>query len=89
MIFTVNFEKYGDGRVAVASVDAIPTWVNLSDGCYRVIPLDKEASDWKTAFGLNDFTLDAAKRSYERTMSLVGQGIDEFNNKATSAKKVA
>ncbi|MBE6754909.1 MAG: CapA family protein [Ruminococcaceae bacterium] len=89
VIFTVNFEKYGDGHVAVKSVEVIPTWVNLSDGNYRVIPLDKKIDDWKSAFGLNDFSLDSAKGSYDRTMALVGQGIDDFNNNELSAKDAA
>ncbi len=89
VIFTVNFEKYGDGHVSVKSVDAVPTWVSLSDGSYRVIPLDKKIGDWKTAFGLNDYSLDSAKKSYDRTMSLVGQGIGDFNNNELSAKDAA
>lgn len=89
VIFTVNFEKYGDGHVAVKSVEVIPTWVNLSDGNYRVIPLDKKIADWKSAFGLNDFSLDSAKRSYDRTMALVGQGTDDFNNKESFVKEAA
>ncbi len=89
VIFTVNFEKYGDGRVAVKSVEVIPTWVNLSDGNYRVIPLDKKIDDWKSAFGFNDFSLDSAKRSYDRTMALVGQETDDFNNKESFVKEAA
>ncbi len=89
VIFTVNFEKYGDGHVAVKSVDVIPTWVSLFDGSYRVIPLDKKIDDWKTAFGLNNYSLDSAKKSYDRTMALVGQGIDDFNNKESSVKEAA
>ena len=89
VIFTVNFEKYGDGHVAVKSVDVIPTWVSLSDGSYRVIPLDKKIDDWKTLFGLNNYSLDSAKKSYDRTMALVGQGIDDFNNKESSVKEAA
>lgn len=90
LIFTVNFEKYGDGRVEVKSVVAIPTWVNLSDGSYRVIPLDKKIGDWKSAFNLNDYTFAAAKESYDRTMSLVGKGIDDFNiHTSVSDKKAA
>lgn len=89
VIFTVNFEKYGDGHVAVKSVEVIPTWVSLFDGSYRVIPLDKKIDDWKTDFGLNNYSLDSAKKSYDRTMALVGQGIDDFNNNELSAKDAA
>ncbi len=79
LIFTVTFEKYGNGEVKVKSVEAIPTWVSLVDNCYRVIPLDKSVPDWKTRFNLTDYTLYDAEQSYDRTMSLVGQGIEEFN----------
>lgn len=80
LIFTVTFEKYGNGEVKVKSVDVIPTWVSLVDNCYRVIPLDKNVSDWKAQFNLTDYTLYDAEQSYDRTMNLVGQGIEMFNN---------
>lgn len=89
LIFTVNFEKYGDGRVSVKSVEVIPTWVNLTNGCYRVIPLDKDNKDWISSFGLDNSTLALAEESYDRTMELVGQGIDEFNNAHTEDKIAA
>lgn len=81
LIFTVTFEKYGNGEVKVKSVDVIPTWVSLVDNCYRVIPLDKNVSDWKAQFNLTDYTLYDAEQSYGRTMNLVGQGIEMFNKK--------
>lgn len=89
MIFTVNFEKYGDGRVLVKSVEAIPTWVNLTNGCYRVIPLDKTNGDWKSTFNLDDYTFALANESYNRTMALIGQGIEAYNNVSTKDKTAA
>ncbi len=89
MIFTVNFEKYGDGKITVKSVECIPTWVDLSDGNYRVIPLDKSVNDWKNKFNLNDYELSAAEDSYKRTMSLVEEGINEFNGLYFSNKDAA
>ncbi len=89
VIFTVNFEKYGDGSVKVKSVEATPTWVDLSDGKYRVIPLDKSVADWSQEFGLSDYTLKSALDSYERTTSLIGQGIDDFNDCIDSSDKKA
>lgn len=80
LIFIVNFEKYGDSTVKVKSVEAIPTWVDLTDGKYTVIPLDKNISDWGSKFGLSEYSVAAANESYDRTMSLVGDGISEFNN---------
>lgn len=89
LIFTVNFEKYGDGRVLVESVEVIPTWVNLTNGNYRIIPLDKSVNDWKNAFNLDDYTLPAAEESYKRTMTLVESGINEFNADTVSADSAA
>ena len=86
LIFVVNFEKYGDSSVKVKSVDAIPTWVDLTDGRYTVIPLDDTISDWGSKFGLSDSSVTAAKESYNRTMSLVEEGIVEFNSEAYSKK---
>ncbi len=88
-IFTVNFEKFGNGDVKVKSVEIIPTWVNLTDGAYRIIPLDITVPDWKAAFGLNDYTLASAKESYERTMSLVGEGTEKYNKASTNEAKSA
>lgn len=89
MIFGVNFEKYGDGTVIVKSVEVIPTWVDLTNGKYTIIPLDKQVSDWSAEFGLSDISLSLAKESYDRTMSLVGDGIDDFNSGVNSAKSAA
>lgn len=89
LIFTVNFEKYGDGRVLVESVEVIPTWVNLTNGNYRIIPLDKSVNDWKNAFNLDDYTLSAAEESYKRTMTLVEAGINEFNADTASTDSAA
>ncbi len=80
MIFNVNFEKYADGSVKVKSVDAIPTWVNLSNGTYKIIPLDKSVANWETSFGLTENTAYEARKSYERTIALIGDGIDEYNS---------
>ncbi len=86
LIFVVIFEKYGDSSVKVKSVDAIPTWVDLTDGRYTVIPLDDTISDWGSKFGLSESSVTAAKESYNRTMSLVEEGIVEFNSEAYSKK---
>ncbi len=79
VIFNVNFEKYGDGSVKVKSVDAIPTWVDLANGSYKVIPLDKSVANWEASFGLTENIAYEARKSYERTMALIGKGIEEFN----------
>ena len=79
LIFTVTFEKYGNGEVKIKSAEVLPTWVSLVDNCYRVIPLDKSVADWKTQFNLTDYTLYDAEQSYERTMDIIQDGIKKFN----------
>ena len=79
-LFTVTFEKYSDGTVYVADADVMPTWVNKHSTSgkweYNILPLDKEKEDqWQTMFEIPDATVNAAKKSYERTMSIVGEGL--------------
>ncbi len=79
MIFGVTFEKLSDGTVRTAEVDILPTWViRESRGgkyVFQIIPLDLSVADWKT-FTLTDATVKEAKDSYNRTMKLVGQGLN-------------
>ena len=86
MIFVTNFEKYGDGTVIVKSVEVIPTWVDLTNGKYTVIPLDKTVENWATAFNLSELSYELAKESYNRTLSLVGDGVEEFNSGVKTRK---
>ncbi len=90
-IFTVTFEKYSDGKVYVAAADLIPTWVNMhtTDGVkeYNILPLDDSTRDqWKDLFKLNDNTLGFATRSYDRTMEIVGEGLEQCQNYLEQAK---
>lgn len=84
MIFGVTFEKWTDGSVRLASVDIEPLWViRESRGgrlVFQIIPLDLSVSDWKT-FRLTDSTVAEAKASYNRTMELVGQGLNQAREK--------
>ena len=83
IIFRFSFGKYSDGTVRLEAVELMPTWVNLytdSDTgkkVYDVVPLDKDVSNWKTAFGLTDSTLTKAQDSWDRTMAIVGEGLSE------------
>ena len=82
VIFNVTFEKYSDGTVGIGSVDVLPTWVNMhtTDGVkeYNVLPLDKAVeSRWKEMFDISDDTLEKAKDSYDRTMKILGDGLEE------------
>lgn len=76
MLFSFTFVKYSDGRVMLDSAEILPTWVYLSNGEYTILPLDKEIADWQTEFGIGTNSLNNANASYERTMSLVEDGMD-------------
>ena len=53
---------------------------------YDILPLDQTVEDWKTAFKLTDTYLKNANESYERTMSLVGDGLTETKEYLSQAK---
>ena len=83
VLFQFTFASYSDGTVMLEDTELIPTWVNLTKGAetgktaYEIIPLDREVEDWKTAFTLSDGEFANAERSYERTMSIVGEGMEQ------------
>ena len=85
IFFTFTFVKYSDGTVRVENVEVLPLWVNLytssttGKAVYDILPLDKAVTDWKTAFKLTDSTLTQANNSYDRTMKIVGSGLDKIN----------
>jgi poly-gamma-glutamate synthesis protein (capsule biosynthesis protein) len=90
MVFGVTWEKWSDGSVRLKEVEILPTWVirTPSGGgkyTYRIIPLDTAIADWKT-FGLSDATLKEAKASYNRTLELVGAGINDARIKLSLAE---
>ncbi len=79
--FTMTFSKYSDGTVYLEDVDLIPCWVDLrttNGRKYFILPLDGSRMDqWQELLELSDVGLAAAKRSYERTMAIVGAGLTE------------
>jgi len=80
-LFTVSFEKYSDGSVYVCGADVIPTWVNMHSNKgtkeYNILPLEQEKEEqWKELFELTDNNFAACQRSRQRTMSIVGEGLD-------------
>ena len=82
VMFSVTFAKYSDGTVIIEDADILPTWVNKCydenwKTRYYILPLDTAVEDWKTAFDLTDSILAQAEASYERTMALVGAGMEE------------
>lgn len=81
VLFTVTFEKYSDGKVYLAGTDVVPTWVNMhsNNGTkeYNILPLDKEREEeWKAQFDLTDHNFSSAQKSYDRTMGIVGEGLE-------------
>ncbi len=83
ILFSVTFEKYSDGTVYLAGAEALPTWVNKFNNEngkleYNILPLDYDRfSEWQTLFGISENTLSSAEKSYNRTMDLVGAGLEE------------
>jgi len=79
MIFGVTYEKWSDGSVRLKEVEILPTWVIRENRNgklnYQIVPLDTAVADWKS-FELTDATLREAKASYNRTLELVGTGLN-------------
>lgn len=81
VMFSVTFAKYSDGTVIIEDADILPTWVNKCYDAdwntrYYILPLDIAVDDWQTAFNLTDSAFQQAQASYERTMALVGAGME-------------
>ena len=82
VMFSVTFSRYSDGTVILESAECLPTWVNLhyntetAHNEYNILPLDKDITDWKSAFNLTDSTLAGCEASYDRTMAIVGTGME-------------
>ena len=82
VLFSVTFSKYSDGTVYLESTDLIPLWVlRRSDATgneYNMLPLDLAIEDqWQELFNMQDYHVTSAKNSYERTMAIVGTGLQE------------
>lgn len=92
IFFSFTLVKYSDGTVRVEGVEVLPLWVNLHTSTgktvYDILPLDKAVTDWKTAFKLTDSTLTQAKDSYDRTMKIVGSGLEKIEAYLNSLPKV-
>ena len=91
VLFTVTFEKYSDGKVYIADTEAIPTWVNMhtTNGVkeYNILPLvDSRREEWRDYFHLNDNTFAFCEKSYNRTMGIVGEGMEACQSYLAQAK---
>lgn len=92
-IFTVTLEKYSDGTVAIAGVDVLPTWVNMhtTNGVkeYNVLPLDLRKKDqWQELYGISESTAQKAMASYNRTMNIVCDGLEECQKLLDTSRSV-
>ena len=93
MLFNFTFEKYSDGTVALGSVEVIPTWVDMHNNAdgkreYNILPLENaRRSEWGTLFGLDAGRLPSLDASYQRTMDIVGTGLEASNSYLTSLKQ--
>ncbi len=80
MIFGVTFSKWSNGVTEISDISVMPLWVNLKTvsgkKVYEIAPLDTGVKDWST-LGLSG-AISQAKASYNRTMKLVGEPINEF-----------
>ena len=75
-------------------VQLLPFWVNkhkdssTGKNVYDILPLDKQIEDWKTQFDLTTSTLSQAEDSYDRTMDLVTEGMNEIREYLNSLPEV-
>ena len=85
VLFSVTFEKDPEtGAVDISAVDVLPTWVALDSRNgkleYNILPLaDADRESWKEAFNLDDATFSLCEASYDRTMAIVGPGLQQVN----------
>ena len=91
VLFAVTFEKYSDGTVYLAGAEVVPTWVNMhsNNGSreYNILPLDiDKKEEWTSLFNLTQANYDAAVKSYDRTMEIVGEGLTECQTWLEQAK---
>ena len=93
IFFSFSFAKYSDGTVRLEEVEVLPLWINMTGNSnnirfYDILPLDKAVEDWKGKLGLTDSTLAKAEASYERTMDIVGEGLQEVQEYLASLPEV-
>lgn len=91
VIFTVTFEKYSDGKVYVAGTDVIPTWVNMHSNKgareYNILPLVKDnEAQWQESYALTGNQFTSCQKSYDRTMGIVGEGLEACQTYLNQAK---
>ena len=56
-------------------------------GGYSILPLDDTTRDnWKNLYAINDDAYALAEKSYDRTMAIVGDGLEECRTYLADAK---
>lgn len=92
VLFSFTVVKYSDGGVYLEGVDIVPTWVQINGSggsrSYYILPLDKGIEDWKSAYSLSSSQSGEAQKSFERTMELLGSGLDQVQNYLAEAKNI-
>ena len=82
-----------DHIIRVEDVEALPLWVDMHSRTgktvYDILPLDQNIQDWKTALELTSGALAKAEDSYDRTMAIVGEGLEEVRAYLDSLPDVA
>ena len=80
ILFNFTLVKYIDGTVEVLAASCVPTWVYMvgDKQSYTILPLDYSQVDhWMEAFGIDEGTYANCLDSYDRTMALVGAGLEK------------
>ncbi len=84
LLFQVTFAKYSDGTVLLERADILPTWVDryTENGIskFRILAMDDARRDtWQADMNLTDEILKECQASYDRTMEIVGTGLETAN----------
>ena len=85
VLFSVTFEKDpASGKAGLKAVDVVPTWVALDSRNgrleYNILPLvDADRESWRELFNLDDSLFSQCEASYDRTMAIVGPGLEDVD----------
>ena len=85
VMMQLTFTKYSDGTVILSQVDLLPTWVHMiyymgDIRRYTIYALDDSLESWRDYYQLDDYTAQKLQESYDRTMAIVGSGLEASQN---------
>ena len=91
VIFETTFTKNPDGSIILDKINVVPTWVNMHSNQgkkeYNILPLTKDTEDqWQSAYELTDHQFSSCQKSYNRTMGIVGEGLEACQSYLAQAK---